>query len=76
MEEIRSNDWDELCLLHAKRAKKVSREIELTILQCDFLSEEEQRESAELQRKYRRSLDEDIERHKQNLIERYGEVAV
>jgi len=76
MEEIRAKDLDELGLKVSKRAKESSREYELTILQSDILTEKEKRESIESEREYRKMLDEDIERHKQKLVERYGEVKV
>jgi len=71
---IRAKDLDDLGLKISKQAKESSREYELTMLQSDILTEKEKRESIESEREYRKMLDDDIEQHKQGLIERYGEV--
>jgi len=66
-ETPRSNNWHELGIKISKRAKERSRETEMFLLQSD-LRKDLKSYAISMEKKYRKMLDEDIERAKANIL--------
>ncbi len=75
MSELRSNDWEHLCIMDCQKHKKHSREFELSLLENseglkDMLGGDEFRTMVKREREYRALIDEDIGEYRERIRNR------